>query len=116
MIKVANAPCSWGVIENTPGARSGYALFLDEVRETGYAGTELGDWGFMPQNPAFYSWKTFLSSWVCSKFIKRILVIALYGFMKLFFLLFFFYFSKADDMSVIFTEEEDKKENLEDKR
>lgn len=52
MIKVANAPCSWGVIENTPGQRSGYALFLDEMQETGYAGTELGDWGFMPTNPA----------------------------------------------------------------
>ena len=51
MIQVANAPCSWGVIENTPGERSGYQKFLDEMRETGYAGTELGDWGFMPTDP-----------------------------------------------------------------
>lgn len=51
MIKIANAPCSWGVIENTPGERSGYGRFLDEMRETGYAGTELGDWGFMPTEP-----------------------------------------------------------------
>ena len=25
---------------------------LDEIRDTGYAGTELGDWGFMPTDPA----------------------------------------------------------------
>jgi inosose dehydratase len=52
MIRVANAPCSWGVIENTPGERGGYALVLDEMKETGYIGTELGDWGFMPTAPA----------------------------------------------------------------
>ena len=52
MIRVANAPCSWGVIENTPGERGGYALVLDEMHETGYVGTELGDWGFMPTIPS----------------------------------------------------------------
>jgi inosose dehydratase len=51
MIQVANAPCSWGVIENTPGERGGYALVLDEMKETDYVGTELGDWGFMPTDP-----------------------------------------------------------------
>ena len=51
MIHIANAPCSWGIIENTPGTREGYAQFLDELKETGYIGTELGDWGFMPTNP-----------------------------------------------------------------
>lgn len=51
MLKVANAPCSWGVIENTPGERGGYALVLDEMQETGYFGTELGDWGYMPTDP-----------------------------------------------------------------
>ena len=51
MIKVANAPCSWGVIENVEGERGGYARVLDEMHETGYAGTELGDWGFMPTDP-----------------------------------------------------------------
>lgn len=51
MIQVANAPCSWGVIENTPGERGGFALVLDEMQETGYLGTELGDWGFMPTDP-----------------------------------------------------------------
>ena len=28
-----------------------YASVLDEIRDTGYAGTELGDWGFLPENP-----------------------------------------------------------------
>lgn len=50
-ISVGNAPCSWGVIENVEGARGGYARVLDEMQETGYAGTELGDWGFMPTAP-----------------------------------------------------------------
>lgn len=51
MIQVANAPCSWGVIENTEGNRGGFELTLDEMQQTGYAGTELGDWGFMPTDP-----------------------------------------------------------------
>jgi inosose dehydratase len=33
------------------GERGGYARVLDEMHETGYAGTELGDWGFMPTEP-----------------------------------------------------------------
>lgn len=51
MIRVANAPCSWGVIENVAGETGGYRKVLDEMAETGYAGTELGDWGFMPTDP-----------------------------------------------------------------
>ncbi len=51
MIRVANAPCSWGVIENVDGDTGGYRQVLDEMVETGYAGTELGDWGFMPTDP-----------------------------------------------------------------
>src|SRR3990172_13112095 len=52
MIRVANAPVSWGVLEfeGTVG-RAGYPLVLDQIRETGYAGTELGDWGFLPTDP-----------------------------------------------------------------
>ncbi len=50
-IHVGNAPCSWGIIENVEGARGGYARVLDEMQETGYLGTELGDWGFMPTDP-----------------------------------------------------------------
>ena len=52
MLHIANAPCSWGVIENVAGERGGYRRVLDEMHETGYDGTELGDWGFMPTEPA----------------------------------------------------------------
>jgi len=52
-IPVANAPCSWGVLEfDLPGKALGYAQVLDEIKETGYTGTELGDWGFMPTDPS----------------------------------------------------------------
>ncbi len=52
MIKIANAPCSWGVLEfDLEGEAAGYRQVLDEMVETGYAGTELGDWGFMPTEP-----------------------------------------------------------------
>ncbi|MGE5420990.1 MAG: sugar phosphate isomerase/epimerase family protein [Chloroflexota bacterium] len=53
MIKIANAPCSWGVLEfELTGKAAGYEQVLDEIRETGYEGSELGDWGFMPTDPA----------------------------------------------------------------
>jgi inosose dehydratase len=49
MIKIANAPCSWGVLEfEDKTASPGYRQVLDEIASTGYVGTELGDWGFMP--------------------------------------------------------------------
>lgn len=52
MIKIANAPCSWGALEfDLEGEAPGYVQVLDEMVETGYAGTELGDWGFMPTDP-----------------------------------------------------------------
>jgi inosose dehydratase len=51
MVLIANAPCSWGVIEGIEGDRDGYRRVIDEMAETGYAGTELGDWGFMPTDP-----------------------------------------------------------------
>jgi len=51
-IRIANAPCSWGVLEfDLPGKALGYAQLLDEIRDTGYVGTEFGDWGFMPTEP-----------------------------------------------------------------
>jgi inosose dehydratase len=53
MIKIANAPCSWGVLEfDLEGKAAGFEQVLDEIRETGYQGTELGDWGFMPVVPS----------------------------------------------------------------
>ncbi len=52
LIKVANAPCSWGALEfELEGKPIGFKQVLDEMKETGYAGTELGDWGFMPTYP-----------------------------------------------------------------
>ncbi len=52
MIKIANAPCSWGALEfNLEGKAPDYIQVLDEIAATGYAGTELGDWGFMPTDP-----------------------------------------------------------------
>jgi inosose dehydratase len=52
-IQVGNAPCSWGTLE-FEGYNSnpiGYKQMLDELVETGYTATELGDWGFMPTDP-----------------------------------------------------------------
>ena len=49
MIKIANAPVSWGVLEfDLAGNSPGFRQVLKEMHETGYEGTELGDWGFMP--------------------------------------------------------------------
>jgi inosose dehydratase len=53
MMQVANAPCSWGVLEfDGVQQAAGFQTVLDEIRDTGYAGTELGDWGFMPTDPS----------------------------------------------------------------
>ena len=42
MIRVANAPCSWGILEFGGDAKpASYATVLDEIRDTGYEGTEL---------------------------------------------------------------------------
>ena len=51
-IHVANAPCSWGALE-FEGIGDGIAFgqMLDELHDTGYIGTELGDWGYMPTDP-----------------------------------------------------------------
>jgi inosose dehydratase len=53
-MRVGNAPCSWGTLEfeETKGEQIGYSRMLDELAETGYTGTELGDWGYMPTDPA----------------------------------------------------------------
>jgi inosose dehydratase len=70
MIRVANAPCSWGIIENITGGPADYSRLLDEMKQTGYAGTELGDWGFMPTDPAVLKTEldsrnlALLASWV----------------------------------------------------
>ena len=52
MIKLANAPCSWGVLEfDLEGKVAPYGQVLEEMRATGYQGTELGNWGFLPTQP-----------------------------------------------------------------
>jgi inosose dehydratase len=49
---VGNAPCSWGTIEHQDqGQVIPFSQMLDELVETGYTGTELGDWGYMPTDP-----------------------------------------------------------------
>lgn len=52
-ILIANAPCSWGALEfDLDGKSANYMTVLQEMVETGYVGTELGDWGFMPTSPS----------------------------------------------------------------
>jgi inosose dehydratase len=52
-MRVANAPCSWGVLEFESTALAPFAdQVLDEIAATGYAGTELGDWGFLGTDAA----------------------------------------------------------------
>ncbi len=52
-IQIANAPCSWGILEfDLQGESIEYPRVLDEIRATGYSGTELGDYGFMPTEAA----------------------------------------------------------------
>ena len=78
MIRVGNAPCSWGVIEKTfEGDRSyGYDRVINEIQETGFAGTELGDWGFMPTDPAILKAElnrrnlSLIASWVTAVLIE----------------------------------------------
>lgn len=78
MIRIANAPCSWGVIEKTfEDERSyDYARVIDEMQETGYVGTELGDWGFMPTDPTELSEElsrrnlSLIASWVTAVLIE----------------------------------------------
>jgi len=50
VIRIANAPCSWGVLEfeSGAGATADASRVLDEIAATGYAGTELGEWEFFP--------------------------------------------------------------------
>ncbi len=52
-IRIANAPCSWGSLEfeGLEGQAIPYRQMLDELKETGYEGTELGDYGYMPVGP-----------------------------------------------------------------
>lgn len=51
-LMVGNAPCSWGLLENQDKSQQiQFDQMLDELKETGYTATELGDWGYMPTDP-----------------------------------------------------------------
>lgn len=56
-LQVGNAPCSWGTLEfeEAKGEQIAAGRMLDELVETGYTGTELGDWGYMPTDPTSLS-------------------------------------------------------------
>lgn len=56
-LRVGNGPCSWGTLEfeQTKAEPIGFSRMLDELVETGYTGTELGDWGYMPTDPTVLS-------------------------------------------------------------
>ena len=51
---VGNAPCSWGTLEfdAAKGEQIPFDRMLDELADAGYTGTELGDWEYMPTDPA----------------------------------------------------------------
>jgi len=52
-IRIATAPVSWGVMEVEGWARQkSYGDVLDEMVRAGFAGTELGPYGFLPTDPA----------------------------------------------------------------
>jgi inosose dehydratase len=52
-IRVANAPCSWGVLEfDAHRPALAYGEVLDQLASCEYAASELGDWGFMPTDAA----------------------------------------------------------------
>ena len=48
----ASAPDSWGVLDYPgPSWKQSYEKMLDEMVSAGYAGTELGPYGFFPTDP-----------------------------------------------------------------
>jgi inosose dehydratase len=51
-IAIGNAPCSWGVEFADDPRNPAWTRVLDECREAGYRGIELGPIGFMPEDPA----------------------------------------------------------------
>ncbi len=50
-IRIANAPCSWGVEFADDPRNPDWRLVLKENAEAGYQGIELGPVGFMPEDP-----------------------------------------------------------------
>ncbi|WP_299286152.1 TIM barrel protein [uncultured Tateyamaria sp.] len=52
MIKIGNAPCSWGVEFADDPRNPSWRKVLQENADAGYTGIELGPIGFMPEDPA----------------------------------------------------------------
>lgn len=50
-IRIGNAPCSWGVEFAGDARNPPWTRVLDECRDAGYGGIELGPIGFMPEEP-----------------------------------------------------------------
>lgn len=50
MLEVGNAPLSWGVFEGDAAGNPSWSKVLDEIVEAGYACTELGPIGFLPED------------------------------------------------------------------
>lgn len=51
-IQLGNAPVSWGIYEFEEIApKYPYTRVLDEMADTGYTGTELGPWNYLPTDP-----------------------------------------------------------------
>ena len=51
-IRIGNAPCSWGVEFADDPRNPPWTRVLDECRDAGYRGIELGPVGYMPEEPA----------------------------------------------------------------
>ena len=49
--RVGNAPCSWGVEFGDDPRNPSWQSVLDDAREAGYVGMELGPLGFLPEDP-----------------------------------------------------------------
>jgi len=47
-IRIGTAPISWGVLLASDPKQTPWTRFLDEVAAAGYAGTELGPYGYLP--------------------------------------------------------------------
>jgi len=50
-LKIGNAPCSWGVEAPYSANNPYWETVLDECKEAGYIGIELGPVGFFPEDP-----------------------------------------------------------------
>jgi len=51
-IRIGNAPCSWGVEFAKDERNPSWQTVLEQCRQAGYTGIELGPVGFMPEDPA----------------------------------------------------------------